>query len=365
MATTATRNKFVERTKEAFAGITEPKVAEATYALDIVSAFNYYNIHESSKIMRKWALSHIKKSNPKMLTVIDRAPDYELQQVGILARLLSREQFLSDKHKAVLVDKIADIYNRFNVVKKVVVPVSTAVVVSIEDRIKETVARHCAEIDAAIDEFVLTRSLAAASIKTYLLTNEVSSMVSKRIGEMYKPLQKELSEAVAGKDDQLKEGYSQLNKTQLKKFLAYVDSIILDCQQVAVKVSKPRVQKFKAPGVLVAKMKYQLSNDELKLKSCNPADIIGSEELWLFNTKYRRLTVYRATEGNTLSVKGTTILNFDVSKSETKTVRKPAELFKGLTLTKRPLNSAFKAISGKVAQPNGRVNEEVIILKAF
>lgn len=364
MATTATRNKFVERTKEAFAGITEPKVAEASYQIDIISAFNYYNIHETSKNLRKWAMTHIKKNNPTLLTVIDRAPDYELQQVGVLSRLLAREQFLSEKHKAVLTDKILEIYNRFNIKKKVVVT-TPAVVVSIEDRVRDTVRRHCAEIDAAIDEFVLTRTLSAASIKTYLLTNTVSSMVSKRIGEVYKPLQKELTEAVAGKDTQLKEGYAHLNKSQLKKFLAYVDSIILDCQQVAVKVSKPRAKKVKAPGVLVAKMKYQVANDELKLKSCNPSDIIGSEELWVFNAKYRRLTVYRATEGNTLSVKGTTILNYDLAKSEIKTIRKPAEFFKGLSLTKRPMNNAFKAIVGKPAKPNGRVNEDVIILKAF
>jgi hypothetical protein len=76
------------------------------------------------------------------------------------------------------------------------------------------------------------------------------------------------------------------------------------------------------------------------------------------------VTVYKA-ESGTLSVRGTTILGFDVKESKIMTVRKPEEYFKGLAMGKRALGAAFKKLTSKPAVPNGRINEECIILGAF
>jgi hypothetical protein len=103
---------------------------------------------------------------------------------------------------------------------------------------------------------------------------------------------------------------------------------------------------------------------ELKLKSCKPEDILTSTELWVYNTKYRKVTVYKADNG-TLSVKGTTILGFDIKNSKTQMLRKPEEFFKGLSMGKRALNSAIKNLTTKPTTPNGRINEECILLGAF
>jgi hypothetical protein len=74
--------------------------------------------------------------------------------------------------------------------------------------------------------------------------------------------------------------------------------------------------------------------------------------------------VYK-TDGGTLSVKGTTILGFDIKESKTMTLRKPEEFFKGLAMGKRALNGAFKKLTTKPTVPNGRVNEECVLLGAF
>jgi hypothetical protein len=47
------------------------------------------------------------------------------------------------------------------------------------------------------------------------------------------------------------------------------------------------------------------------------------------------------------------------------TLRKPDEFFKGLSLGKRALNTAIKTLRTKPAVPNGRFNEETILLGAF
>lgn len=367
-AVKAKRAKQVERANSIFKGAAEPLVTQENYNVDLLQALNYYN-HEDDKVLRKHLLAYYKKKDPKVYAVLDKASDLEIRHVAVVARLIERDQFVGDKERNYLETKVAELSAKYKAVTKKVVDkkvTNTTATVSIEDRIIAAAQKHAAEIDNEIDQFVKQKS-SEFSTKNYLLKNTVSGAVSKRIGEFYKSLQRELTEALGGNCDQLNEGYSHFSKSQLKKFLAFVDGIILDCQQMVAdsKVRKPRTIKAKPAGVVVAKMKYQVKNDEFGMKSCNPADIVGSTELWVFNTKYRRVTVYRANKGETLSVRGTTILNFDLSASETKTLRKPAEFFAVAGVTKRPLNAAMNAIKTKGVTPNGRISEETILLKAF
>jgi hypothetical protein len=241
-----------------------------------------------------------------------------------------------------------------------------APVISIQDRISELANKYGAEIDYEIDQFIQTGS-SDFTAKSYFLQQNVSGAVCKRIAEFYKPTQRELTDAIEGTDELLSEGYSNLSKQQLKKLSQFVDGIILDCQQQVVtsKAAKPRKFKQKPAGVLVARMKYKLDDPESGIKSCDPADIIGASEVWVFNAKTRQLTAYRSASTDVLSVKGTTIQNYDVGLSETKKLRKPKEFFASAGNTKRPLTAAFKAIRGKISQPTGRISSDIIIYKAF
>lgn len=368
-AVKAKRQKQVDRANAIFKGGSEPIVTQENYGVDILRALNHYNAVEDSKVMRKWLIAYLKKTDKNVVSEIEKAADHEIQQLAVIARLLEREQYVGEKELAFYKKRKHELVTKYKVVpSKASVKKATnvPVVASIEDRIIGAARKHAAEFDNEIDQFIKQKS-SEFSPKTYLLKNNISGAVSKRIGEFYKSLQRELTEAVGGKCDQLNEGYSHLSKSQLRKFLGFVEQIIQDCQQQVAdsKVRKPRTVKAKPAGVLVSKMKYQIKNDEFGMKSCNPADIIGSTELWVFNTKYRRLTVYRANKGEVLSVRGTTVLNFDLAQSETKTLRKPAEFFSAAGVTKRPLTAAFNGIKTKGVTPNGRINEETIILKAF
>jgi hypothetical protein len=68
----------------------------------------------------------------------------------------------------------------------------------------------------------------------------------------------------------------------------------------------------------------------------------------------------------TFSVKGTTLLGFDNIKSQTKTLRKPAEqIAQILKLGKPAGRKYFSDIRAVATTPNGRTNENMIILKAW
>lgn len=127
----------------------------------------------------------------------------------------------------------------------------------------------------------------------------------------------------------------------------------------------PRKTKAVSKDKIVAKLKYKKTDEPLKLVSINPVDIIGAKELWVYNTKSRKIGKYVATEFSDLAVKGTSIINFDEIKSVMKTVRKPEEKLKEFKAAgKVQLRKFLDDINATEARMNGRINEEIILLKA-
>jgi hypothetical protein len=203
-------------------------------------------------------------------------------------------------------------------------------------------------------------------MKSFLVSNQVSSAVSKTIASFYQKLSDELTEAALGKDKQLKEGYSNLTKPQLNKFRDLVNQIIADCNQQAVitkAARKPRTVKVKPPAVVAAKIKPLKEYSDLKLTSIEPFKIIGAKELWTYVPEKRKLSVYVSISGSSLNVSGTSITNYDSEKSHTKTVRKPEEFFKDLNLNSKITRSnAWKKLKATPSTVRSRVTTDTMIL---
>lgn len=349
--------------------VDEPMLDQENYNVSLTSALVWYRDNVDEKKIRKFAIEYFAKlGKKKEVIAINKANEYDVRQLGVLCRLVSNENVLSDEHMKTIDNLVNHIIRKEALPQKikedktVVVPVAT---VSIQDRMDEKAHDLAGEIEGAIDEFVANKT--SFSAKNYLAANQVAAPIAKRIGDIFAKRIPEIKEAIEGDDDQLVEGYSHFTKRELKKFLAFLEEIVSDCQQQVqnAKASRaPRKRKAASPAKVVAKMKFMKEFAELKLKSCKPEDILTSTELWVYNTKYRKVTVYK-TDGGTLSVKGTTILGFDIKESKTMTLRKPEEFFKGLAMGKRALNGAFKKLTTKPSAPNGRVNEECILLGAF
>lgn len=360
------RKKLIDKANAIMKGV-ETSIDPNHYQRDLIKALNYYNINHDDKEKKKWFLSYLSKSDKQLASDLSKLDEYLFRYVGILARLMEGGSELQEQENTYFLDRITSLKELvckpvITAPKKVDAAVPTA---TIQDRIDEAAHKHAAEIDGAIDDFI-TKKNADFSAKSYLAANNVSSTIAKRIGEFYNGISRELKEALAGKDEQLVEGYSNFTKRDLKKFADFVESIRIDCNQ-AVQTAKaaraPRIRKPVPAAKQVSKIKYLKEFAELGLKSVRPDGIIGAKELWVYNTKQRKLQVYKAEID--LSVKGTTIVGFDVVQSLSVTLRKPEEFFKGLSMTKRPLAAALKSIKTKPSQPNGRINEECIILGAF
>ena len=127
---------------------------------------------------------------------------------------------------------------------------------------------------------------------------------------------------------------------------------------------KPRAKKAVPKDKLVEKLKYLKTFEQLKLVSINPTELIGSKELWIYNTKTRKLGKYVSAEFAELGVKGTTITGFDENKSIQKTLRKPAEQIAEFKAAgKVALRKFLDDINAVDTKMNGRINEDIILLK--
>lgn len=243
---------------------------------------------------------------------------------------------------------------------------------SIQERLREVALGMTEEIEKAYESF--NQDPENFDPKAFKVLNLLKSQQAKAahariIKEFYARDLAELEELASGNGcEQLREGYSHRSKKQIKAFIAFLTEVKNACEMLAqeAKVNRaPRAKKAVSIDKLVAKLKYKKTDEPLKLVSINPTDIIGSKELWVYNTKSRKLGKYVANEYMELGVKGTTITGFNESLSVMKTVRKPEEKMKEFKAAgKVQLRKFLEDINATDARMNGRINEEIILLKA-
>jgi hypothetical protein len=242
---------------------------------------------------------------------------------------------------------------------------------SIQERVREAAYRMTEEIENAIESFQADAENfdpKAFKVLNLLKAVEAKAAHARIIRDFYSKDLAELEELASGEaDEQLKEGYSHRSRKQIKNLIAFYQEIMAACSMLAqeAKVNRaPRAKKSVPAEKIVAKLKYLKTNEPLKLVSVNPTDIIGSKELWVFNTKTRKLGKYMSKEYGELSVKGTSIINFDEATSIQKTIRKPEEKLKEFKAAgKVQLRKFLEDINATDTKMNGRINEDTILLK--
>lgn len=348
-------------------GSAEPTINPLDYTASLMRAMNYYNAAVDNKTKRKWFMAHVGKNS----AVFDDLSDYHFRSAGTIIRLKQREQPLQERELDFIAKEIARLHqmaksaknvSRFE--KQVVENLEEKPKVSVQDRMVLAAAEHAGEINGLIDDFVKLGT--DFDVASYLKANEVSAQVAKHIPQYFGKTIAELQEYLEGEDKQLVEGYSNLGKVKAKKLVKTLEAIEDACKQQAVSAKaarKPRAKKEKPPAVVAKNVKYMKEFTELGIKSVTPEKIIGSSEVWIYNTKYKKLQVYRSI--GALGIKGTSILNYEVATSGSKTLRKP-ELVKGYAdMTKRNLAQEFKNLKTKEAAVNGRINEDCVILRIF
>lgn len=343
---------------------------DATFDNRLRRCFYYYNYHYSQKDCKKHVVEWV-KNKPDMfdktqLSAFIRSPDRSISMTACSLIMAHRRGMpLKPRHIEFLKEVITSAINDAEpeVVETAEGEKPKAYVPTIQDRLNEKTAETIGELEGHYDEL-------ESKFKFYdfLTTNNVPQSQLGKYEELYNKRKIELLEAQAGKDPQLKEGYSHMKSADFKKSIAWIDALLDAVEQyrnVKKATKKVRAPRAVSKEKVVSKLKYAKEFKELKIISINPADIIGSQELWVYNTKTRKLGKYVADSlKGPLGVKGTTIIGYDEQKSVSKTLRKPEEKLKEFAKAgKIQLRKFIDDIKATETKLNGRISTDVVLLK--
>lgn len=194
-------------------------------------------------------------------------------------------------------------------------------------------------------------------------------------GSAIKPVQSviegwllDYSDAYHKRCEQAVEGYSHLKRPELNRRIKECEKMLADLERVrdASKATrKVRVAKPVSIDKQVSKVKYKKEDNEYKIVSIPPAQVIGKMSLYVFNCKTRKLTEYITDDPKGFTIQGTSLKNFDSEKSRSLTLRKPLEqLPEIMKTTPAKRTKLLDDIKTKSSVPNGRLNDDTAILIA-
>lgn len=237
--------------------------------------------------------------------------------------------------------------------------------------VKERTSDFIAEIEQIIDDWHKGVWL---DIENYSVYNELQKIeaaynTAKFVVDYYTPQMEEIQELVTKKTDDLVEAYGHIKIRKRKELLKLLTIIISDAEKyMSAKkvVRKPRKKKVVSTTQSVSKVTYLKDSAEYKIVSVDPTEIVGASVVWLFNVKYRTITKLVSSSSSGLTVKGTTIYDFDSDLSTKKKLRKPEDFISVTTkTTKTKINKEYDTIKTKPSAANGRVNSDTIIYKVY
>jgi hypothetical protein len=339
----------------------EPKFAGELSKMDLIKALNWYNQNRAEKDSYKYAADYLKK---KHKVSVSSLVDGGALTFGFCCRIVANGGTLPDQNQSWFQTTVQEYIQKSKQTKIKAVETPTKSTPNIQQRLTEKVNEIAGDLEGAIDDYMDSGYKRAPSPYA-IMQDRAKGMHANRLIEIFKARRSEYAEVLDTDDADLKEGYRNFTKAQLKKMVAYCDLIITDALKIAgdsVKTRKPRKRKVKSADQVVAKMNY-LDKHE-KYTSIDPKQIIGAMALWVYNTKTRKLGCYLADNAAGLGVKGSSLLNYTESKSIQKKLRKPEvtlnEALNGGKVALRNLIGNIRAVESPLT---GRINKDTILLR--
>jgi len=341
---------------------TEPKIVGELTQPELTSTLSWYSQNKDRKDSVKYATDYLKKHHK--LTVTTNLKE-KGSTFGFICRILTNGGSLPPESQLWFEKEIEKIKQEFLSEKNV--QTSDKPLINIQSRIREKVSECIGELEGQIDELILSKFKANTSPYGIFHSHALKEIHIKYIVDHFKIKRQEFDFVLNSNDPEIKEGYSNFTKPHLKKLVAYCDQVILDCAKVtetSVTNRKPRKRKLKTPEQLVAKVKICEEFPVLNLKSVDVKSILGATQLWVYNTKYRKIGCYQAEDAGGFSIKGTTIQNFSESKSMQKKLRKPETFLPQIIAGgKTFLRSVMSNVNAVESPLKGRLNSDIVLLK--
>lgn len=352
---------------------TEAATAMTDEAFDnaVRKSMNYYNYYFSAKDLKKYVDEFVKISGlfkDKEIKAFEKVADKDVP-ITLCSLIVAHKNGmpLRGQYNVYILETIKKLMGDIEPVQSQLVaqkPVTN--VINIQDRLSEKTNELMGHIEAELDN-VLLKKTSAFKAFDFLSNNNVPQSQLTKYENVFGNIKAEFKEAQTSSDEQLQEAYQHLKNSDYKRINEFLQGVLDAVDQYrAVKrtTKKARAKKPVNKQKLVSKMKFAKEFKALKLVSINPVDILGAEQLWVYNTKTRKLGRYVAADYATLSVKGTSIINFNEHKSIAKTLRKPEDKLKEFAKAgKVQLRKFIEDIRSVETKLNGRINQDCVLLK--
>lgn len=241
---------------------------------------------------------------------------------------------------------------------------------TIQDRLREKTREVAGEVEGWLDDFYLERKTATPKTVEEFVnlfkTFDLKASHMRHMQLIFERRANHIAKVAEWNNKDLIEGYSNFTKAEIVKFDTFYKNLLKACdmlQEVAKVERAPRKKKPVSQEKLISKLKYKKDDISLGIVSLNPVQIPGSKEVWVYNTKTRKLAQYKALDERGISVKGASLINYS-SDSLEKTVRKPAEtLSEFKKASKVKLRTFLKELSTVDVPAQGKLNENHVILR--
>lgn len=336
--------------------------------MEIGGLLYWYNLTKNSGDAKEYLFDYLKSQNDNRCSDIGKTPDKAIRPTaGWLARMVSLGLILSNQQRDSF-ERLIDqsIRKKSDTVEDEPEPVAPVTVVK---KPTDTVS-----IIGDIERFVDTWRTVPFSLTTYLVERKLSPAVCGPLIAYYSPLVIELQGALEGKQKDLREAYAYLPKADLKKYLAFVVSLIEDAtkfqsEYVESKVvnRKPRKKKEIPLDKKVELLQYLPEFLQARVRSIEPKRIIGCKELWTFDSVSKRLIVLRAKTDAGLDLHRSTIINYDEKASGAKRIgRQTSRILETILINPRTkCGEVFDSLNGDRLEITGRINKNTVLLKTF
>lgn len=324
-------------------------------------ALNWYNYMFDLDGVRDWMFEYMKRNeySKSDIAAVKRLPKHKITQTSCaIARIIMNGNTLDAGVVERFKNSINDYITQGNLIKEEVkASAEDKVVPTIQERTQHKIKMLLTDCEEAVDNDP------ELNIYEWLKGKEATVQAATAICDYYAKWIKDFEY-----EDEFETRADK--KVRLEK-LNYWTQFVYDCERFignkkVTKVRKPREKKVKSAVDQVSKVQFQKEFPPLKIVSVNPAEMIGANQVWTYNTKYKKLTRYDAVGPNGIQVKGTTLIGYDEEKSLTKSVRKPDVTIKQLlSAGKVALRNILTELKTNESKPTGRINTDTIILRVI
>lgn len=335
----------------------------------IVSALNWYSYHSDYNESKKFTIQYLKeiKESKDVISLIDKISENKFQNLGFVCRMKLRGAPLTEKNIEWMNSFIQNLKKqKIKTEDKIEQKAVDTPVISIQERTAEKSKEYIAEIENLLDTYI-TNKIVPKDTFVFLQKLGIKTAHASNIKRYLKKKFDEFEEVNSTNDKSIKEGYSNFSKKELKEVISLFQNLYRDTDRISQvnKLNrKPRKVKAKPVEKIISKLQFKKDDDGLKITSSNPGDILGCSQLWIFNTKTRKLGVYNAKDSGGLSIKGTSILNFNEETSVQKIIRKPENMIHDfIKSTKLTMKKTFASVNSVEQVLTGRINSDTILLK--